>query len=407
VNSPTSLETLKRQAFDVIDNLREEAVNIAKDIHVNPELGWDTPRSAGLLIDYLERHGMAVERGVAGLDCAFRASNPGRSEEGVGVAPLAEYDALPGLGHACSHNLIGTIAATAGIAVSQVMGDRAGNVYVMGCPFEEGGGGKIIMIDQGVFDVADVSLMWHGSNQVQVGSPNIAAASMTYTFTGKPAHSGQSPHEGVNAADAAMLTFAGVNALRQHVKPDVRIHGIIEEAGSAANIVPDRAVVQMMTRATSHHDLQDLRERVHNCARGAAMMTGASLDVHEEPLYAERLVVPRLCDVVLENLQLVGINRPEADPQTFASADSGNVSQLIPHVTFTLPLDTKGSVPHTAAFAEACNSEMAYKALVTAAKIMAASAIDLLSEPDRVAAIQAQHSELRLQGKNGALHAAQ
>ena len=161
-----SVEAMKRRAFEEIDALREEAVRIAKDIHANPELGWDTPRSAGLLTDYMEKHDMFVERGVADLECAFRASIPGRSSEGVGVALLAEYDALPGLGHACSHNLIGTIAATAGIALRRVLGDMPGNVYVMGCPFEEGGGGKIFMIERGVFDVADVSLMFHGSSQV-------------------------------------------------------------------------------------------------------------------------------------------------------------------------------------------------------------------------------------------------
>lgn len=392
-----SVEAMKRKAFEEIDALRDEAVRIAKDIHANPELGWDTPRSAGLLTDYMEKHDMFVERGVADLECAFRGSIPDRMGEGPGIALLAEYDALPDIGHACSHNLIGTIAATAGIALRHAIGDLPGNVYVMGCPFEEGGGGKVFMLERGVFDVADVSLMFHGSNQVQVGSPNIAAGGMTYTFTGKPAHSGQAPHEGVNAADAAMLTFAGVNALRQHVTSDVRIHGIITEAGTASNVVPERAVVKMMTRAARIGDLEELRERINNCARGAALMTGASLEIAQDLLYAERLVVPGLQSVVLDNLPLVDVPRPERDPQTFASADSGNVSQEIPHVTFTLPLDEKGSVPHTAAFAEACDSEMAYEALITAAKIMAASAIDLLSDPERLSAIKTEHAALKAQ----------
>lgn len=386
---------LKQRVLNEIDALRDEAIAIAKDMHAHPETGWETPRSAGLLTDYLERHGMQVEKGVGKLEHSFRGSIAGRYDSGVGVALLAEYDALPGLGHACSHNLIGTIAATAGIAVSKVIGDAPGNVYVMGCPFEEGGGGKIFMLEEGVFDVADVSLMWHGNNAVRVGSPNIAASGATYTFTGKPAHSGQAPHLGVNAADAAMLTFAGVNAMRQHVTSDARIHGIIEEAGLAANIVPERAVVRMMTRAYTHEAVAVLRQRVHDCARGAALMTGATLEIEEDPIYAERLLVPPLQDVVRENLALVGLEKPAADPQSFASADSGNVSQFIPHVTFTLPVDDKGSVPHTAAFAEACGSPMAFEALITAAKIMAASAIDLLSDPARVEEIKAEHRRLK------------
>lgn len=399
---PTATD-LKARALAAVDSLSAEAIAIAKDLHANPEVGWRTERSAALLTDYLERHGMFVEKAVAELgsvsdvDCSFRASIPERIGDGVGVALLAEYDALPGLGHGCSHNLIGTIAATAGIAVKRALEGSgvSGNVYVMGCPFEEGGGGKIYMIDAGVFDVADVSIMWHGSSDVRVGSPNIAASGMTYTFTGKSAHSGANPHLGINAADAAMLTFAGVNALRQHVTSDVRIHGIIQEGGAAANSVPDRAVVRMMTRAASYKNIETLRDRVHDCARGAALMTGATLEIEEDPVYAERLVVPSLREVVLDNLGLVGLEQPDGDPQTFASADSGNVSQYIPHVTFNLPLDTKGSVPHTVAFAEACNTEMAWDALVTAAKIMAASALDLILDPQRVGAIKAEHKALK------------
>lgn len=391
----TNVTELKEAAFRVIEALRAEAVGIASDMHAHPEYGWETKRSARLLTDYMERHGMQVEQGVADIDVAFRASSPDRKPGGVNVALLAEYDALPGLGHACSHNLIGTIAATAGIALHKVLGEQAGNVWVMGCPFEEGGGGKIYMIDAGVFDVADVSLMWHGGNRVQVGSPNIASGRMTYTFTGRPAHSGQSPHEGINAADAAMLTFAGVNALRQHVTPDVRIHGVIREAGAASNIVPEHAEILMQVRCRHHRDLVALRERVNDCARGAALMTGCELEIHEHNAYKDRLVVPELREVVLENLRALGVEAPDDDPQSFASADSGNVSHEIPHVTFMLPLDGKGSVPHTAAFAEACNSEMAYEALVTAAKTMAASALDLMCDEERFRAITGQHAALK------------
>ena len=323
-----------------------------------------------------------------------RASIKGRDDSGTGVALLAEYDALPELGHACSHNLIGTIAATAGIALSRVLGpETAGNVYVMGCPFEEGGGGKIFMLERGVFDPADVSIMWHGGNSVRVGNPNIAAASFSYTFHGKPAHSGQAPHKGVNAADAAMLTFAGLNALRQHITPDSRSSGVIKNGGAAANVTPELAEVDMMVRAMYTEDVVALREKVHNCARGAALMTGCTLEIHDEPVYANRLVIQSLREVVLENMPAVGVTPPTSDPQSFASADSGNVSQEIPHVTFSLPVDTIGSVPHTAAFAEACNSDMGYEALITAAKIMAATAIDLLSDPERVAKIKAEHAE--------------
>lgn len=389
-----NLDDLKARAWAEIDSLRAEAVEIAADLHANPELGWETHRSAKKLTDYMEKHGMHVEKGIAGMDVAFRGSISGRDASGTGVALLAEYDALPEIGHACSHNLIGTIAATAGIALSRVLPEEmAGNVYVMGCPFEEGGGGKIFLLERGAFDPVDVSIMWHGAHRVIVGNPNIAAASFSYEFHGKPAHSGASPHQGINAGDAAMLTFAGLNALRQHITPDARISGIISEGGTASNVTPDYSRLEMMVRAMYVEDVIALRERVHNCARGAALMTGCELEIHDEPAYANRLVLDSLRQVIIDNMPAVGVEPPADDPQSFASADSGNVSQELPHVTFSLPLDTKGSVPHTAAFAEACNSDMARDALVTAAKIMAASAIDLLSDPERVAAIKAEHAE--------------
>ena len=389
-----NLDDLKARAWAEIDNLQAEAVDIASDIHANPELGWETHRSAKKLTDYMEKHGMHVEKGIADIDVAFRGSIEGRDDSGTGVALLAEYDALPELGHACSHNLIGTIAATAGIALSRVLPEEIrGNVYVMGCPFEEGGGGKIFLLERGAFDPVDVSIMWHGAHRVIVGNPNIAAASFTYTFHGKPAHSGASPHEGINAGDAAMLTFAGVNALRQHITPDARISGVITDGGTAANVTPEYSHIEMMTRALHVEDVLALRERVHDCARGAALMTGCELEIHDEPAYANRLVLDSLREVVIDNMPAVGVEPPADDPQSFASADSGNVSQAVPHVTFSLPVDTKGSVPHTAAFAEACNSEMAYDALIKAAKIMAATAIDLLSDEERVASIKQEHAD--------------
>ncbi len=391
-----NVNELKERAWAEIDKLRTEAIDIAADLHANPELGWETHRSAAKLADYMERHGMKVERGIGDLDVAFRGSVAGRNNDATVVAFLAEYDALPEIGHACSHNLIGTIAATAGIAVSRVLGDDLpGNIHVMGCPFEEGGGGKIILIERGEFDDVDISIMWHGNNRVVVGNPNIASGRFQYVFRGKPAHAGQSPHEGVNAGDAAMLTFAGVNALRQHITPDSRISGYIQHGGAAANVTPDHTVVDMMTRAMYVEDVLRLRERVHNCARGAALMTGCELEIRDEPVYANRLIVQGLREVVIDNMPAIGVTPPENDPQSFASADSGNVSQLIPHVTFSLPVDTRGSVPPTAEFAEACGQPMAYEALITAAKIMAASAIDLLSDPERVAAIKAEHAQLK------------
>lgn len=395
---PTTPAELKQRACQVVDQLRPQMEAIASDIHDHPETGWDTPRSAGRLTEFLAEYGLEVDRGVAGLNSAFRAATPGRAGSHPAICLLAEYDALPGLGHACGHNLIGTVACAAGIAVSKVLGESgtAGTVYVMGTPFEEGGGGKIVMIDQGVFQVADASLMFHpgGGGQVRVGGPNIAAHGLKLHFHGKAAHSGASPHEGVNAADAAMLTFTAVNALRQHVTPDVRIHGIITKGGEAANIVPADAEVSLSVRAINYRTLQSVLERVRNCARAGAMATGATLEIDEGLTFKERVVLPSLRRVALENLPALDLPVPESDPQTYASADSGNVSHEIPHLTFNLPVSASAAVvPHTPAFAEATDSDMARTAMNNAAKLMAMTALDLLTDPARLAAIQAEHRE--------------
>ncbi len=390
---------LKQRACQVVDQLRPHMEAIASDIHAHPETGWDTPRSAARLQEFVAEYGMEVERGVAGLHCAFRAATPGRARgTHPAVCFLAEYDALPGLGHACGHNLIGTVASAAGIAVSKVLEEAGipGVAYVMGTPFEEGGGGKIVMVDEGIFDVADASLMFHpgGGGHVRVGAPNIAAHMLKFRFHGKSAHSGAAPHEGVNAADAAMLTFTAINAMRQHVTGDVRIHGIITKGGEAANIVPAETEISMSVRAINHRVLMGVVERVRNCARAGAMAAGCRLDIEETPTFKERLVLQSYRELVCDNLPALGLPVPASDPQQYASADSGNVSYRIPHLTFNLPVSEEEAVaPHTPAFAVATDSDMARQAMNQATKLMAMAAIDLLTDPERMAAIQAEHRQ--------------
>src|SRR5690606_472723 len=279
-----------------------------------------------------------------------------RFEARPGIAFLAEYDALPGLGHGCGHNLIGTTSAGAGIALSRVMDefDLPGAAYVMGTPFEEGGGGKIVMINEGLFEVADAGMMFHPANEIRIGGRNIAAQGMTFRFHGVEAHSGTSPHEGVNAADAAMLTFAAVNALRQHVTSDVRIHGIITSGGDAPNTVPKYAEVKMIARALTRKTLEGVAEKVRNCARAGALATGAELEIENELMFYEMIPVPKYREVGLQNLAELGYGEAVPDVQAYHSADSGNVSYVIPHLGFTLPIDPNPKcVPHTPLFAKA------------------------------------------------------
>ncbi|MGE5673003.1 MAG: peptidase dimerization domain-containing protein, partial [Mycobacterium leprae] len=210
------------------------------------------------------------------------------------------------------------------------------------------------------------------------------------------------PHLGVNAADAAMLTFAGLNALRQHVRSDCRIHGIIKNGGDAPNIVPDYAEVEMLARAKDQAYLLQLVERLHNCARGGALAAGATVAIEQGLVFAEQLTLSSYREIAKANLAALGLPVPATVKQSFASADSGNVSYAMPHLTFGLPLDDKGSSPHTPAFVAAANSDTGRQALNTAAKIMATTVIDLLTDPAKLAAIKAEHQTVLAAATAGA-----
>ncbi len=389
---------LKARACAEVDALRPAMDAVAHAIHDDPEVGWETPRSAARLEDFLEAEGMAVERDVVGLPCAFRAAGTAAAGGGhPAVAFLAEYDALPKVGHGCGHNLIGATACGAGIAVSRILAAAGlpGTAYVMGTPFEEGGGGKIVLLERGVFDGVDASLMFHPGTggEVRAGSPNNACHFMTFRYYGKAAHTGAAPWEGVNAADAAMFFFAAVNALRQHLTADVRVSGVIREGGESAGIVPDYAEVPMPVRGRSYRSILPVIEKVKDCARAGALATGCRLEIDEGPTFLEHVLLDSYRALVNESLPEMGVP-PIAGvgPHVTASADSGNISQKLPHLTLGLPIEMRKDVAlHTTAFAAAADSDLGRDAMNRAAKVLAMCALDLIAEPERLAAIRAEH----------------
>jgi len=384
------LDELKRRVLRRIDGLRPEMERISADIHANPELGFEEVRASGWLSSFLADHGFAVDRGVAELPTAFRAER--RGGEGPTVALLAEYDALPGLGHGCGHNLIGTASCAAAIAVGEEWPQAPGTVAVMGTPAEEGGGGKILMLERGAFDGVDLSMMFHPSYLNQINTPSLAAGNLTFRFHGKPAHSAVHPHLGVNAADAAMLLFAGVNALRQHVTSDVRLHGIIQEAGDKANIVPELSVVEFMVRADRREYMEELIERVLDVARGAALMTGCSVEAERGLTYFDARHCPSLGDVARANFELVGIREDPLDARSpKASGDGGNVSHAVPHLGITLAIADHPIAGHSVEWREAAASPFGADAMVGAAKVLALSVCDALADPALLERAREEH----------------
>ncbi len=385
--STDDLAALKELACRAVDEVRATLTDLAMDLHAHPELGFQEKHAAGLITRVLEENGLMVSRGVAGLETAFVAEiaadsaavRKGKAGRTVGV--LAEYDALPEMGHACGHNLIAASAVGAGLALRRVLqgGRVAGTVKVFGTPAEEGGGGKVIMADAGLFDGLTAALAMHPSQQNAVGGSCLAVRPYTFRFRGRPAHAAASPHDGINALDAVIATFNGVGALRQQVKPDVRIHGIITKGGTAPNIIPESAEARFIVRAAKVDYLDEVAEKVINCARAGALATGATLEVKEGLQYADILPCPPLSDLMKANMESLGLTvRDLIGTVTPASSDLGNVSHVVPMEEGNFALVPAEVAYHTEAFCRAAGSPAAADVVVAAAKALAMTALDLL-----------------------------
>jgi amidohydrolase len=384
----TTRESLKAGAAAAVDEISGELVALSHRIHANPELGFQEIKASALLVQSLEDHGFAVEVGVAGMPTAFLATKRGLPG-GPTVALLAEYDALPGMGHACGHNIIGTAAAGAGIAAGKVIGGLRGTVQVIGTPAEEGGGGKVIMVKEGMFAGVDAAMMVHPSNRTMVTRGSLAFSDLKLEFFGKPAHAAMAPEDGINALDACIITFVNVNALRQHVKSDVRIHGIITSGGTAVNIVPEYASATFMVRAREREMVDQVMARVQTCARAAAEAAGARVTMHVTKGYDDIRVNRTLAGAFRANWESLG--EPVLEPPTdgrMGSVDMGNVSYVTPAIHPYICIAPDGVANHTHEFRECAASPAGDRGLLLAAKGMAMTAIDLLTDAELLARIK-------------------
>ncbi len=372
-----------------IDAAWPELEAFTLDLHAHPELMFEEHRSAAALVAALERAGFEVETGSGGIDTAFVARHrfgPG----GPRVALLAEYDALPELGHACGHNLIATAALGAARALREALVDGAGELLVIGCPAEEGGGGKILLLQAGVFEGVDAALMFHPGSRTMTIRGALAATRVTMRFFGKAAHAASSPELGINALDACILTFNAINALRQHVIDETRIHGIISHGGSAPNIVPEYAEAKFLIRHRRSEEVAALKERVLAAARGAAASVGARVEFEEGLFYAERKVNVPMANRFAAHLEAQGEPVLEAPAVgRVGSSDFGNVSQVLPAIHPYVAIVPEGVSAHTPEFAAASASQAGLRGLRLASVALAATAADLLVDADLLAATRA------------------
>jgi amidohydrolase len=379
------MSMIKDDLGRALDRLGDELERLSHRIHDNPELGYQEVKAAGWLGEFLTAQGFKVERGVAGVETAFRAT----IETGAGptIAILCEYDALPGIGHACGHNVIAAAGAGAGAGLAAVR-DRLprGRIHVIGTPAEEGGGGKVRLIRGGVFQDVDAAMMAHGWDRWILHQDLLGIVRVGFEFSGKAAHASADPWEGVNALDAVIQTFNNVSMLRQQVRPACRIHGIVTQGGSAPNIIPEFAAASFYVRAPQLDEMWALHKRVVACAEGAARATGATLKVVEhDNAYDPMRRNQTLLDAFRTNLGQLGIDDTPEVSDRLGSSDVGNVSQVVPTIQPLMKIAPDGTPIHSRAFEAAAASPLARQGMLAAAKAMAMTALDLLADPNLVA----------------------
>ncbi len=383
-----TIENVKASALQTVEAIRPTLVRLSKRIHQHPEVKFEEHKASRWLSETAAEAGFRVEQPIGGLDTAFRASHAGK-KEGPTVAYLAEYDALPKLGHACGHNLIGTASLGAALALRSVVDDLGGSVQLIGTPGEEGGGGKVILAEAGVFDGVDAALMFHPSPQTILWKLALARRKLFIEFFGKAAHAASCPEKGISALDAVIQTFLSINALREHTVETARIHGIITDGGDAPNIVPDYAACLFYVRAMDDSYCDALLEKVKDCARGAALATGARVEMEMQGAYRSLRTNLPLAQAFKENLEALGWTFANVDPaKGIGSTDMGNVSHVTPALHPYLSIGPEDLVVHSPEFAEAATSEQAFEAMMDAAKALAATGIDVLLKPGLREAMQ-------------------
>jgi amidohydrolase len=370
----------KETIRSAVDALGDDLEQLSRRIHDNPELGYQEVKAAAWLAEFLTAQGFAVERGVAGVDTAFRATIG--AGDGPTIAILCEYDALPAIGHACGHNVIAASGAGAGAALARVKGSLPpGRIQVIGTPAEEGGGGKVRLIRGGVFATVDAAMMVHGWDRFILHQDLLGIVRVGFEFTGKAAHASADPWEGVNALDAVIQTFNNVSMLRQQMRPDARVHGIVTNGGAAPNIIPEVAACTFYVRAATLDAMWELHKRVVACAEGAARATGCTVAVTErDDAYEPMKRNGPLLDAFRANLRSLGVTESPEVKDRLGSSDIGNVSQVVPTIQPLVKIAPDGTPIHSRAFEVAAVTGLAREGLLTAAKTMALTAYDLLAD---------------------------
>ena len=372
---------LKNVARDRIDHERNALIDLSHRIHGKPELAFEEEHAAGWLCEALDAGGFQVTRGVGGLDTAFVA----RAGSGpLHIAICAEYDALPGIGHACGHNLIAAMAVGAALGAARVADEVGVTITVVGTPAEEAGGGKILLMQRGVFAGVHAAMMVHPAPVDIAAPPMLAYSQFDVHYHGKAAHASAFPELGINAADALTIAQTAIGLLRQHIRPTDRVHGIVLKGGDAPNVIPSHTCGRYIVRARTLADLGDIRPKVMRCFEAGALATGARMEVQStEEAYAEVTHDLPIAALYQRNAEAVGRFFPDlgaALERNTGSTDMGNVSTVIPSIHPTIGIASLPAVNHQPEFAAHCATPVADQAIHDGAVAMAWTAIDVASD---------------------------
>lgn len=370
---------MKKRVLDLIDKLEPELNDLSLEIYNNPELGYEEFKACKLHTEILRKYGFTIYDNFSGVKTGFKAEYKS-SKDGLTVAYMAEYDALPDIGHGCGHNLLGAVSTGAGIVLKQIIDEIGGKVIVFGTPAEETSGAKVIYVENQEFDDVDIAMMAHPGNEYTKSGTSLALEPIQFEFFGKTSHAAASPEKGINALDAAISTFNSINALREHIKSDSRVHGVIIEGGKAANVVPDYTKVQFYVRSTTKTYNMELLEKIKNCAKGSALVTGCDLKITKYEFNYDNMVTNEiLSNVFNEKIYEIANIRMSEPSKNTGSIDAGQVSQICPtiHPYFDITND-KSIVAHTREMAKSTLTDYAKKQMKNTVAALVLTAAEVI-----------------------------
>ncbi len=379
---------MESRVINFLDNNRENFIDISQRIHKNPEIGNEEYFASDLLTKFLEDRDFDIKRDVAGHKTGFIARKKSKHGEFPKIAFLAEYDALPNLGHACGHNIIGAISVAGAVALAELFDSIPGEIIVYGCPSEEGGengSSKGSFVRENLFDNVDVAMIIHPSSEHSITKKSLAVNPLDFEFFGKSSHAAGSPENGKNALDALLHFFNGIATLRQHIKPDVKIHGIITHGGDAPNIIPDYTKARFYIRSSTKEGCDEVTSKVEAIAQGAALMTGCTAKISSFQNRVDNLIPTRYFDeLYVETMQKLGVDVCVDSKKGMGSTDVGNVSHVIPTIHPNIKICDCDVSGHTHEFAEAAGSLKGDEAVILGGKALALLGLDLIINKDRL-----------------------